>query len=139
MPPPQSVDMVRRDSGNPIEDRKIFQSVAASAQFTPSSKVCLLFFVHHLRATFQSSLSSSSSPSLFSVLSARIQDFPFLQHILRVTIRTRLLQDFESRPIVVLLRELFVTVCFVFTFWLCPSASFPTLTHILSCRIPTLV
>jgi hypothetical protein len=98
MPPPQSVDMVRRDSGNPSEDRKIFQSVAASAQFTPSSKVSLLFFVHHLRTTFQSSPSFSSSPSLFSVLSARNQDFPFLQHILRTSTPIRLLQDFESRP-----------------------------------------
>jgi hypothetical protein len=98
MPPPQSADMVRRDSGNPIEDRKIFQSVAASAQFTPSSKVCLLFFVHHLRANFQPSPSSSASPSLFSVLNARIQDFSPLQHILHVSIRNRLLQDFEYRP-----------------------------------------
>jgi hypothetical protein len=119
MPPPQSVDMVRRDSGNPIEDRKIFQSVAASAQFTPSSKVCLLFFVHHLRATFQSFPSSSSSPSRFSVLSARTRDFPFLPHILRASTYIRLLQDFESRPPLVLLRELFVSVCFVFAFWLC--------------------
>jgi hypothetical protein len=60
----QSADMVRKDSGNPNEDRKILQSAAAFAQFTPSSKVCLLFLVHHLRATFQTSSSFSPSPSL---------------------------------------------------------------------------
>jgi hypothetical protein len=57
---PQSSEMIRKDSGNPVEDRKILQSAAASAQFTPSSKVCLLSFVHHLRATFQTSLSLST-------------------------------------------------------------------------------
>ena len=39
MSPPQSSDMVRRDSGNSIEDYKTLQSAAVFAQFTPSSKV----------------------------------------------------------------------------------------------------
>ena len=41
MPPPQSSDMVRRDSGNSIEDYKILQSAAVSAQFTPCWEVSL--------------------------------------------------------------------------------------------------
>ncbi|KAI5209371.1 hypothetical protein AUEXF2481DRAFT_610513 [Aureobasidium subglaciale EXF-2481] len=35
---PQSFAMSRKDSGNPIEDHKIFQSAAPSAQFTPSKQ-----------------------------------------------------------------------------------------------------
>ncbi|KAI4716730.1 hypothetical protein E4T48_07034, partial [Aureobasidium sp. EXF-10727] len=38
MPPPQSSEMARKDSGNPNEDQKILEKAAASAQFIPSSK-----------------------------------------------------------------------------------------------------
>jgi hypothetical protein len=80
---PQSSEMIRKDSGNPVEDRKILQSAAASAQFTPSSKVCLLSFVHHLRATFQTS-PSLSTPFLCLECAHSRTPFP-PAHLARIT------------------------------------------------------
>ncbi|KAI5208502.1 hypothetical protein E4T39_01388 [Aureobasidium subglaciale] len=57
---PQSFAMSRKDSGNPIEDRKIFQSAVANAQFTPS-KVCSLS-LHFLRAVSHPIIISPISP-----------------------------------------------------------------------------
>jgi hypothetical protein len=107
-----SSDMVRKDSGNPIEDRKILQSAAAFAQFTPSSKVCLLFLVRHLRATFQMSSSVSPSPSL---LSARTQTLhpinAFCAHQFTF-VCCKTLSFGHCGPD----HELFVSVCLVFAF-----------------------
>lgn len=95
MSPPESSDMVRRDSGNSIEDYKILQSAAAFAQFTPSSKVCHLSFFHPLRAAFRTSPFLST---FFFVLNGRIQGFCYLRHILRASARIHPLQDSDSRP-----------------------------------------
>lgn len=129
IPSPQSSDMVRRDSGNSIEDYKILQSAAAFAQFTPSSKVCLLSFVHHLRATFQT-LPFLCTP--FLVLSARTRGLPSLQHW-RASTRIDLLQDSDFRPLWSCfmsssLRSV-LSLPFVFAFWLDLSHSSSIVTH----------
>lgn len=136
MSPPQSSDMVRRDSGNSIEDYKILQSAAAFAQFTPSSKVCLLFFFHPLRAAFRTSPFLST---LSLVLGARIQGLSYLRHILRTSARIHPLQDSDPRPLwscftssslgvscLCLLSLLFGIVFFIHLRWLHTSCYFDT-------------
>lgn len=53
MSQPQSSEMLRKDSATSNDERQILQDAAAKAQFTPSSKVCLLFFFLLQRALWQ--------------------------------------------------------------------------------------
>lgn len=80
MSPPQSSEMLRKDSATSNDERQILQNAAAKAQFVPSSKVCLLSFFLLSGALARNVTFSTSS--IFLVPRAHFQLFPLPQHTL---------------------------------------------------------